>query len=157
MPDTVDEVLQSSWQACDEQRKEMREQHMARIHANLDTALQGLEKIEKETLYTELPALEEKMALLLQRSKQFKEGVEMWRWKAQVLVETIEEKQRQVALMVEDASKRLENRAEEMRRRQEEELELARSRCERILQDSYQFASSAPLSIGEQEISASLE
>lgn len=138
MQSSVDEVLQKSWEASDKYRTETIETGLQQLQKKVHDALVGMEKEEEETFYHDLPGIETEIAGLLQRAKQFREGVEMWRWKAQVTIEMLEEKQRTLAYMVEDAAKNFEYRVNALQQMQEERQNAIRQRCEDVLKDSFQ-------------------
>lgn len=143
MQSSVDEVLGKSWEAFDTYRTGRIEEGLQELEKKVKDALADMEREEEDTFYAELPRIETDASALLQKAKQFREGVEMWRWKAQVSVEMLEEKQRTIAYMVEDASKNFEYRTAALQRLQEERLAGIRQRCGYILQNSLDTFSSA--------------
>lgn len=145
MQSSVDDVLEKSWDAFDNYRTGIIEEGLQELQKKVKDALAGMEKEEEDTFYAELPRIETDASALLQKAKQFREGVEMWRWKAQVSVEMLEEKQRTLAYMVEDASKNFEYRSAALQRLQEERIAGIRQRCGYALQNSLDtFPSTLP-------------
>eukprot|EP00796_Vickermania_ingenoplastis_P008762 gene8763-6164_t len=137
MDQDLNECLRRSWEESDTARTSYLTETMDRLQARVRAALSEMESDERSRFFADLPQLEQDIASLLQRAKQFSEGVSMWRWKAQVSVEAIEEKQRALSQLVEAAAVNVRSRAEALRRHQVQATEEVEMRGEAVLQDNF--------------------
>lgn len=126
----LDHCLQSSWQASDADREACLHTAANRVYRLVETDLRRMEQKERDAFFEVLPMLEDEVTALLDSAKQFREGIDLWRAKAQRAVSLIEEKQRKLALMVQDVSQNLNARSEALLLHQEQYLETAKYRCE---------------------------
>lgn len=130
---TIEEDLDAAWQDVARQRDEVVGGGGDRIRATMQRELDVLLQSVRQSLCGDQPALEAGVAKLMRMAEQFREGVELWHTKAKSGVRNIEEKQRALGLLVQDAAIRTAARREDFLQRQRQRSSDTQEKCERLL------------------------
>lgn len=131
---SLEKQIESAWKSVDEQKDTLISEHSRKLQSSVDDELNTLLQSVRQVLDEDGHQMEKDIEKLQVIAQQFREGVEMWQQKALSSVKMIEEKQRGLSSLVEEASVRTEARRESLMQRQQQRVTDTEESCLRLLQ-----------------------
>ncbi|KAK7201811.1 hypothetical protein NESM_000247700 [Novymonas esmeraldas] len=141
MNSTTEAQFEAAWGEVEREQQEQLSASTALLDAEVEQELAALLTGVRDSLTEDQRDIQLEFDKLIRMVQQFQQGVEMWQLKARSSIKTIEEKQRNFALLVEETSIRAGAARTECRDRLQKRAAESEARCQQLLAAAAEDAS----------------